>query len=181
MDIYLTTKTWEDYYEANKNTLLTPDQQQQYDALQEVGVYTFRQQLSSPFVGVDWSVGVASRWGWRIHPISGELKQHLGLDIAMPGGTPINACNAGTIVTGSDASGWGNYIKVVAADGSYTLYGHMSGFAVANGQTVNPGDVIGYVGTTGASTGNHLHLEYHDKDNRNLNPLIFTECEKTTP
>lgn len=99
----------------------------------------------------------------------------------MPGGTPINACNAGTIVTGSDASGWGNYIKVVAADGSYTLYGHMSGFAVANGQTVNPGDVIGYVGTTGASTGNHLHLEYHDKDNRNLNPLIFTECEKTTP
>lgn len=178
MDIYLTTKTWEDYYEVNKNTLLTPDQQQQYDALQEVGVYTFRQQLSSPFVGVDWSVGVSSRWGWRIHPISGELKQHLGLDIAMPGGTPINACNAGTIVTGSDASGWGNYIKVVAADGSYTLYGHMSGFAVANGQTVNPGDVIGYVGTTGASTGNHLHLEYHDKDNRNLNPLIFTECEK---
>ena len=57
----------------------------------------------------------------------------------------------------------------------------MSGFAVANGQTVNPGDVIGYVGTTGASTGNHLHLEYHDKDNRNLNPLIFTECEKPTP
>lgn len=181
MDIYLTTKTWEDYYEANKNTLLAPDQQQQYDALQEVGVYTFRQQLSSPFIGVDWSVGVSSRWGWRIHPISGELKQHLGLDIAMPGGTPINACNAGTIVTGSDASGWGNYIKVVAADGSYTLYGHMSGFAVANGQTVNPGDVIGYVGTTGASTGNHLHLEYHDKDNRNLNPLIFTECEKPTP
>lgn len=110
-----------------------------------------------------------------------DSKQHLGLDIAMPGGTPINACNAGTIVTGSDASGWGNYIKVVAADGSYTLYGHMSGFAVANGQTVNPGDVIGYVGTTGASTGNHLHLEYHDKDNRNLNPLIFTECEKPTP
>ena len=181
MDIYLTTKTWEDYYETNKDTLLEPDQQQQYDALQEVGVYTFRQQLSSPFIGVDWSVGVSSRWGWRIHPISGELKQHLGLDIAMPGGTPINACNAGTIVTGSDASGWGNYIKVVAADGSYTLYGHMSGFAVANGQTVNPGDVIGYVGTTGASTGNHLHLEYHDKDNRNLNPLIFTECEKPTP
>lgn len=180
MDIYLTTKTWEDYYETNKDTLLEPDQQQQYDALQEVGVYTFRQQLSSPFVGVDWSVGVSSRWGWRIHPISGELEKHLGLDIAMPGGTPINACNAGTIVTGSDTSGWGNYIKVVAADGSYTLYGHMSDFAVANGQMVNPGDVIGYVGTTGASTGNHLHLEYHDKDHRSLNPLIFTECEKTT-
>lgn len=181
MDIYLTTKTWEDYYETNKDALLEPDQQQQYDALQKVGVYTFRQRLSSPFVGVDWSVSVSYRWGWRIHPISGELKQHLGLDIAMPGGTPINACNAGTIVTGSNASGWGNYIKIVAADGSYTLYAHMSGFAVANGQTVNPGDVIGYVGTTGVSTGNHLHLVYCDKDNRNLNPLIFTECEKTTP
>lgn len=177
MDIYLTTKTWEDYYEANKNTLLTPDQQEQYEALQEVGVYTFRQELSSPFVGVDWSVGVSSRWGWRIHPISGELKQHLGLDIAMGGGTPINSCNNGTIQTGSDPDGWGNYIKVVMPNGDYTLYGHMSGFAVGNGQTVKAGDVIGYVGTTGASTGNHLHLEYH-KDGKNLNPLLFTECEK---
>lgn len=176
MDIYLTTQTWEDYYEENKDSLLDEDQQEQYNTLQEVGVYTFRQELSSPFVGTDWSVGITSRWGWRIDPITGRLSQHLGLDIAMPGGTPINACATGTVETGVDSS-YGNYIKLTHTDGSYTLYAHLSGFAVASGATVLSGDVIGYVGTTGDSTGNHLHLEYH-KDGKNLNPLIFTECEK---
>lgn len=180
MDIYLTTQSWEDYYEANKDTLLTPDQQQQYEALTEVGVYTFRQELSSPFKGIDWSVYVTSRWGWRIHPISGELKQHLGLDIAMAGGTPINACNTGTVQVGYDADGWGNYVKVVMDNGDFTLYGHMSSVSVSSGQQIKAGDIVGYVGTTGASTGNHLHLEYH-KDGKNLNPLIFTECEKSEP
>ena len=176
MDIYLTTQTWEDYYEDNKGFLLDEDQQEQYNTLQEVGVYTFRQELSSPFVGTDWSIGITSRWGWRIDPITGRLSQHLGLDIAMPGGTPINACATGTIETGVDSS-YGNYIKLTHTDGSYTLYAHLSGFAVGSGATVLSGDVIGYVGTTGDSTGNHLHLEYH-KDGKNLNPLIFTECEK---
>ena len=180
MDIYLTTQTWDTYYEAQKDTLLTPDQQEQYDALKDIGAYTFRQELSSPFKGTDWSVYVTSRWGWRIHPISGELKQHLGLDIAMAGGTPINACNSGTIEVGYDADGWGNYVKVVMENGDYTLYGHMSSVAVSSGQQVKTGDIVGYVGTTGASTGNHLHLEYH-KNGKNLNPLIFTECEKTEP
>ena len=177
MDISLSTRTWESYYEENKDTLLDDDQKEQYDALQEVGVYSFRKMLASPFVGTNWLNNVSSRWGWRIHPISGELKQHLGLDIGMAGGTPINACNAGTVVRGNDPNGWGQYIKVVAENGDYTLYGHMSGYAAADGQTVKAGDVIGYVGTTGASTGNHLHLEYH-QSGKNLNPLIFTECDE---
>lgn len=181
MDISLTTQSWEDYYESNKDMLLTEDQQEQYNAIVSVGVYSFRKSLSSPFVGVDWSTGVSSRWGWRIHPITEELGQHMGLDIAMPGGTPINACNAGTISTGYDADGWGNYIKVTMENGDYTLYAHLSSTAVSDGTTVNAGDIIGYVGTTGASTGNHLHLEYY-KDGENLNPLIFVECDiVTTP
>ena len=98
----------------------------------------------------------------------------------MAGGTPINACNSGTIEVGYDADGWGNYVKVVMENGDYTLYGHMSSVAVSSGQQVKTGDIVGYVGTTGASTGNHLHLEYH-KNGKNLNPLIFTECEKTEP
>ncbi len=180
LDIKLTTQTWEDYYAANKDTLLDPEQQQQYDTLQEVGVYTFRQKLSSPFPGIDWSQGLSSRWGWRIHPIKKNLAEHRGLDIAMPGGTPISACNNGTVETNSDPDGWGNYVRVVMENGDYTLYGHMESFAVSNGQTVMAGDVIGYVGSTGSSTGNHLHLEYH-QNGENLNPLIFTACEKQSP
>lgn len=177
MDISLNTRTWESYYDENKESLLSADQQEQYEALKEVGVYSFRKMLGSPFLGVDWSVGVSSRWGWRIHPISGELKQHLGLDIAMPGGTPINACHGGTVVCISTPGGYGNHVKVVSENGDYTLYAHLSAFAAVDGQTVKAGDVIGYVGTTGSSTGNHLHLEYH-QNGKNLNPLIFTECDE---
>lgn len=179
MDISLTTQSWENYYETNKDTLLTKDQQEQYTALREVGIYTFRQELESPFVDKDWQMSVTSRWGWRIHPISGELKQHLGLDIAMAGGTPINACNSGKIEVGYDADGWGNYVKVVKSNGDYTLYGHMSSVSVSSGQQVKSGDIIGNVGTTGASTGNHLHLEYH-KGGKNLNPLIFLGVSAST-
>ncbi len=176
LDLYVISSSWEDYYTQNKDSLLNPEQQQQYDALKEIGVYTFSQQLSTPFPHVDWSKGVSSRWGWRIHPISKSLEQHLGLDIAMPANTPIHACHSGVVVTANDPDGWGNYIKVVQPNGDYTLYGHMMAFAVENGQTVSSGDVIGFVGSTGMSTGNHLHLEYH-KQGKNLNPLIFTECE----
>ncbi len=176
MDIEVTSMSWENYYQNNKDILLTDNEQQQYETQLSVGVYTFRKELASPFIGNNWLQGVSSRWGWRIHPISGELKQHLGLDIAMPGGKPINACNSGIIETHSSSYGLGNHIKVIMPNGDYTLYGHMSGFAVSNGDQINAGDVIGYVGTTGTSTGNHLHLEYH-KSGQNLNPLIFTECD----
>lgn len=176
LDVYLQSVTWADYYEENKDTLLTPQQQEQYSALLEVGIYTFRKALASPFVGVDWSLYVSSRWGWRIHPISRQPAMHLGLDIAMPGGTPINACHGGTVQTGSDAGGLGNYVRIIMENGDYTEYGHMSSVAVVNGQTVSTGEVIGYVGTTGNSTGNHLHLAYYE-DGRNINPWIVTECD----
>lgn len=176
LDIRLQTMPWERYYEENKDTLLTPQQQEQYDALQEVGVYTFRKSLASPFVGVDWSPYISSRWGWRIHPVSGQPAQHLGLDIAMPGGTPINACHAGTVQTGSAPSGLGNYVRIVMENGDYTEYGHMASIAVANGQTVRTGDVIGYVGSTGNSTGNHLHLAYYE-NGKSINPWIVTEFD----
>lgn len=179
MDISLTTQSWQNYYETNKDTLLTKDQQEQYNSLKEVGTYTFRQELESPFVDKDWQMSITARWGWRIHPISGELKKHLGLDIAMAGGTPINACNSGKIEVGYDADGWGNYVKVIKSNGDYTLYGHMSSVSVSSDQQVKSGDIIGNVGTTGASTGNHLHLEYH-KGGKNLNPLIFLGGEAST-
>lgn len=177
MGIYLTTQSWSDYYEEHKDELLTEEEQEKYDALRGAGIYTFRKELASPFVGVDWSQYVSSRWGWRVHPITGELAKHLGLDIAISGGTPVNACHSGTVTTGYDADGLGNYVRITTQDGnSYTVYGHLRSCAVSNGQTVQAGEVLGYVGTTGASTGDHLHLEYH-QNGETLNPLIFTECD----
>ena len=177
VDINLNTTPWEDFYEKNKDSLLNESQKQQYEALKEVGIYTFRKVLGSPFIGVNWLNNVSSRWGWRVHPILGSVKIHLGLDIAMNGGTPINACNDGTVFLNSSSSGYGNHIKIVDDNGDYTLYAHLSGFNVKNGQKIKKGEIIGFVGTTGNSTGNHLHLEYH-KNGNNLNPLIFVEVDK---
>ena len=176
-NINLTTKSWEDYYEENKDTLLNESQKQQYESLKEVGVYTFRKVLGSPFIGVNWINNVSSRWGWRIHPIDGDVRKHLGLDISMDYGTPINACNDGIVYVNSLPNSYGNYIKVTDDNKDYTLYAHLSSFNVTNGQKVKKGEVIGYVGSTGNSTGNHLHLEYHKKGN-NLNPLIFAEIDE---
>jgi murein DD-endopeptidase MepM/ murein hydrolase activator NlpD len=93
----------------------------------------------------------------------------------MPGGMPINACMGGIANVSADGSR-GNYVTITDDRGNYTLYAHMSTAAVTNGQNVDVGQIIGYVGSTGDSTGNHLHLEYH-KDGHNLNPLIFVECD----
>lgn len=170
--VYLTTIPTRQYLDANKATLLTQEEQDKFAALEEAGPYSFRQELATPFVGIDWLPGVTSRFGWRIHPITGALSTHNALDIAMAGGTPINACMSGTAVVPGYHESYGNYVKVVAENGTYTLYAHMSRVAVTNGQTISTGDVIGYVGTTGSSTGNHLHLEYF-KDGHILNPLFF--------
>jgi hypothetical protein len=174
-DAYLITQSWETYYATNKDALLTADQQEQYNTLLEVGVYAFKKELSSPFLGTNWSLSLSSRWGWRIHPITGVKTNHLGLDIAMPGGTPINACMAGVAGVAADGSR-GNYVTITDEHGTYTLYAHMSATAATDGQPVDIGQVIGYVGSTGDSTGDHLHLEYH-KNGHNLNPLIFVECD----
>ena len=176
LDIKVTSQTWEEYYNLNKNDLLTKDRQDEYETLKEMGVYTFRQEISSPFLGRNWHTSISSRWGWRVHPITGNLSNHAGVDIAMPGGTPINAANNGTAKVMYDEDGYGKYVEIIMENGDYTLYGHMSAVAVVNGQQVTTGDVIGYVGSTGASTGNHLHFEYH-KNNQNMCPVIFTECE----
>lgn len=172
LSVHLSTIPTGAYLDANKASLLTQEEQDKYAALEEAGAYSFRQELATPFVGIDWLPGVTSRFGWRIHPITGALSTHNALDIAMAGGTPINACMSGTAVVPGYHESYGNYVKVVAENGTYTLYAHMSRVAVTNGQTISTGDVIGYVGTTGSSTGNHLHLEYF-KDGHILNPQFF--------
>ena len=85
---------------------------------------------------------------------------HRGIDIPADAGTPIMACNGGTVVRSEYHYSWGNYVLIDHGNGQSTLYAHMTATAVSAGATVSQGDVIGYVGQTGNAYGNHLHLEY---------------------
>ena len=101
-----------------------------------------------------------SAYGWRIHPIWGDRRFHTGEDIGAPMGTSILAADSGiATVIPDNGNGYGNYIIINHGGGRTTLYAHMSGFAVSNGATVTQGQTIGYVGSTGNSTGPHLHFE----------------------
>ena len=108
---------------------------------------------------------VSSEYGWRKNPVSGVNKLHAGTDFAAPGGTPIYAAASGYVqVAGWSSGGYGNYVIIYhgkMSDGnSYTtLYGHMRSVATSAGKYVQQGQLIGYVGSTGNSTGNHMHLE----------------------
>lgn len=94
----------------------------------------------------------------RVHPVTHKVRPHNGIDLPMPSGTPIVAANAGTVTRASYDYSGGNTVILDNAGGIETLYMHMIAFAVSKGDHVSSGQVIGYVGTTGESTGNHLHL-----------------------
>ena len=112
---------------------------------------------------------LTSAFGYRIHPITNKAHSHTGIDVPAPAGTPILAAKSGQVVTSARHSSYGNYVVIDHGSGSSTLYAHMSSRNVAEGQMVKQGDVIGYVGTTGSSTGNHLHLEIRENYTR-INP-----------
>lgn len=105
---------------------------------------------------------VVSPFGPRVDPITGEAGFHPGIDIAAPEGTPIHPAADGTVTQAAYDGGCGNAITIDHGDGLQTRYCHLSILGVTEGQTVVVGDVIGEVGTTGHSTGPHLHFEVHD-------------------
>ena len=121
------------------------------------------------------SSNITSQFGSRTDPITGKVSSHHnGLDIGAAQGTPIVSYMAGEIVQAKyDPDGYGYYITVKHSDNCYTLYGHMSAFAKRSG-TVEKGEVIGYVGSTGRSTGPHLHFEYRNgpKYSDAINPML---------
>ncbi len=111
---------------------------------------------------------ITSRQGPRTHPVTGEYKNHGGTDIGASYGSAIYAADSGTVVYSSDGwnGGWGNYVMIDHGNGMQTLYAHMSSRAVSVGQTVSRGQTIGYVGSTGMSTGPHLHFEMYINGSR---------------
>lgn len=116
---------------------------------------------------------VASGFGSRIDPVYKTIKFHAGLDFSAPQGTPIYATANGQIRTaGNLGNGYGNHVVINHGYGYETLYGHMFKVKVKPGQRVKRGEVIGWVGSTGKSTGPHCHYEVH-KNGRPIDPVYF--------
>lgn len=114
--------------------------------------------------GFIWPVSaeVTSEFGFRVHPIFGTRRLHAGIDLGAPSGTPIMAANSGTVIAAGPQGGYGKAVVISHGGGVSSLYAHQSKVVVAAGETVKRGDVIGYVGSTGQSTGPHLHFEIRE-------------------
>lgn len=116
---------------------------------------------------------IASGFGYRIDPVYKTTKFHAGLDFSAPQGTPIYATADGTVtIAGSTGNGYGNHVVINHGYGYETLYGHMVRVKSHNGQQVKRGEVIGWVGSTGKSTGPHCHYEVH-KNGEKIDPIYF--------
>jgi len=116
---------------------------------------------------------VSSNFGPRVHPVTGKRDSfHSGMDFAAPGGTNILAAADGYVLAAQWVNGYGNYVIIDHGSGIWTLYAHMSKISTKKGEEVEVGEKIGEVGTTGTSTGNHLHFEVR-KDQVAVNPAPY--------
>ncbi len=116
---------------------------------------------------------VSSSYGSRVHPMGGGRRFHSGIDIAAPKGTPAMATARGRVAyTGRDRGGYGKYVTVNHGNGYETLYAHLSRIKTKRGKRVDRGEVIGRVGTTGRSTGPHLHYEVR-RDGTPTDPALY--------
>lgn len=120
---------------------------------------------------------ISSLYGTRKDPITGRKSYHSGTDFACELATTVKATANGTVIYVGKNGGYGKTIILQHKYGYSTLYGHLSGFYVETGQYVNCGKIIGFVGTTGRSTGNHLHYEVR-KGKRSLTPLFIKNEKK---
>jgi murein DD-endopeptidase MepM/ murein hydrolase activator NlpD len=110
---------------------------------------------------MQWPVNgpITSGFGYRTHPVLGYQRLHAGTDFGAGTGSPIVAAASGTVISAGWTGGYGNATIIAHGSGLATLYGHQSRLAVWAGTRVSKGQVIGYVGSTGMSTGPHLHFE----------------------
>ncbi len=150
-DLYLQVLAEEEALESDIQSMIAElERQEAANSITSTGTYIW------PLPG--YSPG--SAYGWRMHPIFNEMRFHAGEDIGAPSGTPILAADSGVAtVIPDNGNGYGNYIMINHGGGRVTLYAHMSSFAISGGASVGQGQVIGYVGSTGNSTGPHLHFE----------------------
>ena len=153
------------------NSLAPGEQTDRYNVYQQT--LGNRQAYGNPF-DFPWLGYVSSGYGYRVHPISGEKNLHRGVDIAVAQGTPIKAIHDGKVISAGDAGSYGLCVVIEDEKGYQSRYAHCSSISVSVGQEVKRGDVIAAVGSTGNSTGPHLHLEIM-LNGEYLNPYYFVD------
>ncbi len=116
----------------------------------------------------------SSAFGWRIHPVYKDRRFHYGVDLGGPKGTPIKATRSGKVTLATYSSSAGYYVKIDHGDGFTSIYMHMTHYIVKKGDKVEAGEVIGYMGSTGTSTGSHLHFGITYKGNY-VNPAKYID------
>ncbi len=119
---------------------------------------------------------LTSPYGYRTHPITGNYTMHNGVDLAIGAGTPIYATKSGYVTTATYNYAYGYYVTINHMDGFSSLYGHMTNYIVSEGDYVERGQTIGYVGTTGYSTGNHLHFTIY-YNGGTVNPMSYISLQ----
>ena len=117
-------------------------------------------------------VKLTSPYGYRIHPVTGQYKFHNGVDLANSRGTPIRAARSGKVTVATYGGTYGYYVTINHGDGYSSLYAHMTHYVVSKGDTVSKGQVIGYMGSTGRSTGPHLHFSIF-YNGSSVNPMNY--------
>lgn len=122
-------------------------------------------------------VTLTSGYGMRVHPVTGGMRAHKGIDLSSPVGTPIYATADGVVSKASWFGGYGLYVSLEHGGNLQTRYGHMSRLNVAEGQRVNKGEIIGFVGSTGRSTGPHLHYEVRVHGEA-VNPIPYMQADR---
>jgi murein DD-endopeptidase MepM/ murein hydrolase activator NlpD len=155
--------------QINEMVAALEKQQREAAAAGQPGYITGTGSMQWPLPGYTGS----QTYGMRMHPIFHEMRFHAGTDIGAPSGTPILAADSGTVALATYNSGYGNYVVLSHGNGVSTVYAHMSVIAVSSGAGVTKGQVIGYVGSTGWSTGPHLHFEVRVNDST-TDPLSYT-------
>ena len=138
----------------------------QQNSAQQVGAAATLIAFNTPIPGFE----INSTYGYRKLPGEPKSRLHAGVDIAAPTGVPIRASAPGVVVDAGVSPTYGNYVEVEHGEGVTTFYAHMSKKAVTEGATVASGETLGYVGSTGRSTGPHLHFEVR-KDEKKYDPM----------
>lgn len=166
--IKITKTKWDDLMASR----ISDEKNDLYDSYEKNG--GGHQAFHNPFA-INWKDKVTSEFGWRIHPITGEEKFHSGVDIAMPKGTPVMSCSEGVVVKCASTDVEGNYVVVEDVTGYRCSYMHLSEICVSVGDKVDYDTLIGKVGSTGRSTGPHLHLQVTDNKGELLNPKFMVQ------
>lgn len=162
-------RNWQSYEESSSPALAS--------LANGIGARQIGASVSSPSRMPVEGIYLTSGFGMRNHPVTGGRRAHKGIDLAGPTGTPIHAAADGIISRADWFSTYGLYVSIEHGGEIQTRYAHMSRLNVAKGQRVRKGDVIGFIGSTGRSTGPHLHYEVRISK-RAVNPIPYMQAEQ---